>query len=95
MDLFIFLKLYIFVSVALAITSYVMLFRPTIRLVEEIIEEDCPYGGLFGLIMWNIFSTLVAPYTLFILLQNNNEKFIEQLAVAFANKLIDKEEDEE
>lgn len=89
MDFLTGLQLYGIVAAGLAGTSYITLFRPSIELLEEIIEDKSPYSGVFGFCVWNLLSFLAAPVVVFILLQNDNENFIEHLAVALANKIID------
>ena len=88
------LGLYSVIAMSLAVTSYVTLFRPSIELLEEIIEDKSSYGGMFGFVLWIVGAAIAAPMTAFILLKNDNDSFIEQLAVSLANKILDKEEDE-
>lgn len=88
------LGLYIVIAISLAGTSYMTLFRPSIELLEEIIEDKSPYKGMFGFILWNVCAALIAPWTLYILLKNDNDAFIEALAVALADKILDKEDKE-
>ena len=94
MDLLMGLGLYIVTALSLAGTSYVTLFLPSMELLEEIIEDESPYGGVLGFIIWNICAAVAAPWTLYILIQNDNDGFIESLAVALANKILDEEDEE-
>ena len=93
MDLWSVLQVYIVVAAALAGTSYWNLYRPAIQLLEEIVDQDVPrYSGWMGTIMWFLISFTVAPITAVLLLSNDNEEFIEKLAVSLADGI---EEDEE
>lgn len=89
------LGLYIIIAISLAATSYMMLFRPSIELLEEIIEDKSQYSGITGLIIWYIGATIAAPFVAYVLLKNDNDGFIEALAVALADKILDKEDKEE
>jgi K+ transporter len=80
------------IALALAGTSYLMVFRPSIELFEEIIDkENTVFSGLTGFLIWTIIATLIAPYVVFVLLQNNNKDFIENFAIG----LLTKEDDDE
>lgn len=85
--------LYLTIALSLGLTSYINLFRPSISYAEEILDEELPYNGLFGLIIWVALATLFAPFTALLLLANNNTGIIKDLAVKFAKKHL--EEDEE
>jgi len=86
------LQVYAVVSAALAGTSYLTIFRPSIELLEEIVEDKTLYSGWLGFIMWNILASIVSPWTAYILLKNNNEEFIEQFAVRLAERIIEEDE---
>ena len=88
MDFLTGLQMYLVVAIALAGTSYWTLYKPAIQLLEEIVQEKTVYSGWLGFTIWNICATAVAPWTAFILLKNNNEEFIEQFAVALADKMM-------
>ena len=85
--------LYLTIAFSLGITSYINLFRPSVSYAEEILDAELPYNGLFGLIVWVALATLFAPFTAILLLSNNNQGIIKDLAVKFAEKHL--EEDEE
>jgi hypothetical protein len=93
MDYLIVLQIYGVVSAALAGTSYITLYKPAIQLLEEIVESDTPYGGWLGFIIWNLAAIIAAPWTAYVLLQNNNEEFIERFAVVLAERIIAEEEE--
>lgn len=88
------LQLYGVIALALAGTSYVQMYRPAIALLEEIVERKTYYSSWLGGFMWVAASTLLTPWTLYILLKNNNEEFIEEFAVTLADKLAEEEEEE-
>jgi len=92
MDYLIMLQIYGVISVALAGTSYITLYRPAIKLLEEIVEGDTPYGGWLGFTIWNLAAIIAAPWTTYILLQNNNEEFIERFAVVLAERIMKEDE---
>jgi hypothetical protein len=69
------------------------MYRPAIKLLEEIIEDDTTYSGVLGFILWMLFSTIAAPWNLYLILQNNNEQFIEDFAVTLANRILESEDE--
>lgn len=89
------IQLYVIISLALAGTSYLTIYRPSIELYEEIIEEqNTVYSGWIGFTTWILAAVVIAPYTAYILLQNDNQDFIEELAISLAD-ISEEEEDEE
>ena len=92
MDLYSLALIYLIISASLSLTSYFMLYRPSIKLLEEILEtKKSALSGLTGFIVWNIIAAIGAPFTLVYLLRNNNKKTVENLAVSLANQIIDEE----
>ena len=90
MDLWVILKIYTIIATSLSLTSYFMLYKPAIELVEEIVDKKTVYSGIKGLLLWNILTFPLIPYTGYILLDNDNEDFIESFAVSLAEKLKEK-----
>lgn len=82
---------YLIVAISLAITGYIVLYRPSILLLEEILEKPTPYGGLMGIILFLIIGFICAPVLLIILLKNDNDKFIYDLATRFYEAETDEE----
>jgi len=96
MDVWSGVQIYLVISAALAGTSYINLYRPAIQLLEEILDDKAPiYSNWVGMSMWLIMSFIVAPFTAVLLLSNDNEEFIEKLAVSLADKVIKNKEDGE
>lgn len=85
--------IYLAIAASLSLTSYLTIFRPSINLLEEILEQKTLFSGITGFLLWNIFATIVAPWTLLILLSNRNTETSERFAVSLANAML--EEDEE
>lgn len=82
MDFWTAAKIYAIVSLALAGTSYYTLYKPSIELAEEIVGRDLPFhSGWLGTILWFLMSGLMSPWTIFVLLSNDNNKFIESFAL--------------
>jgi len=95
MDVWTVAQWYGIISLALAGTSYLTLYIPGIELAEEILDERLPLQrGWIGTSLWFILSTLISPWTAIVLLSNNNEDFIEKFAVALADNIIKKEDNE-
>lgn len=93
MDFWVGLQIYGIIAGALAGTSYINLFRPTMKLLKEILEDEIPpHDSWFGHLIWLIVSFILAPVTAFILLSNNNDLFIEKLAIALSEGLIEEDE---
>lgn len=93
MDFWSVLQVYVVIAIALAGTSYWNLYRPAIELLEEIVDKDVRrYSGWFGTIMWLTISFTVAPVTAILLLSNDNNEFIENLAVSLANGITEEDE---
>ncbi|HSG30871.1 MAG TPA: hypothetical protein VLB82_04930 [Thermodesulfobacteriota bacterium] len=70
-----------------------MLYRPSIKLLEEILEtEETSYSGFTGFLIWNILATIGAPFTLLVLLKNDNQRLVESMALSLADKAIDDDE---
>ncbi len=78
-------------ALATAITSYLLLFRPAIKLLEEIVGEKTIYSGFFTSTIYIILTTLLAPGAILLLLLNNNDLIIEDMAVRLAEKYTDDE----
>lgn len=93
MDFLTGLVIYLVVAVSLSLTSYLTIFRPSIDLLEEILEQKTVYSGVLGFLIWNICATVVSPWTLLILLSNRNTETSEKFAVSLAEALIDEEEE--
>jgi hypothetical protein len=89
-----FLEIYILVAIALGTTSYFMLYKPAIELVEEILETKTVYSSGILKITWLLAATIITPLTAWFLLKNNNQDFIEGFAVALANKIIEEDGEE-
>lgn len=93
MDFLIYVKLYGIIAVSIAWTSYLTIFRPSISLLEEILEEENRvYKGITGFIIWTLLATIGAPFMAIILLTNNNENSIEKFAVTLANRTMKHDE---
>ena len=71
------------------------IFVPSIKLLEEIVDEKTFYSGIKGFLLWNIMATFAAPWTLIILLSNNNKKRSETFAITLADTLLEDDEDDE
>jgi len=96
MDFWSGLQIYLVVAAALAGTSYINLFRPAMQLLEEIMGRKMPWHrGWLGTSVWLISAFIFAPAVIFLLLNNDNDDFIEKFAVALANRIIKREEEEE
>lgn len=96
MDFWVVMKVYGIISVALAGTSYFTLYRPSIELTEEILDENLPsHRGWVGVSLWLTFAMILSPLTLYVLLSNDNEDFIEDFAVRLSEHLMDEDEEEE
>jgi len=81
------------ISLSLAWTSYITIFRPSIELLKEIIEEEkTVYSGFVGFILWTIFAAILAPFTAYVLLKNRNEEFIQEFAVSLADRHMEDDE---
>jgi hypothetical protein len=81
-------QIYGIVSLALAGTSYVTLYRPAIYLTEEIVEENLAhYRGWLGTLAWFSIATPLSPLVAIILLKNNNNSFIEKFAIKLADRV--------
>ena len=91
MNSWIMLQIYAIIALSLGWTSYLNIFRPAISLLEEITEEKSNYGGIFGFILWTFFASLGAPITLIVLLNNDNEQFIQLLAAKLAEEKLEDE----
>jgi len=95
MDFWAWLQVYLIISIALAGTSYINLYRPAINLLEEILDEkNTFYSSIWGMLLWLILSFIAAPATLVLLTVNNNDSFIERFAVSIADRVINKEDNE-
>jgi len=95
MDFITGLQIYGLIAFSAGITSYLMIYRPAIRLLEEIIEDSTMYSKWYGSLLWVAFSTVAFPWIVILLLKNNNKGYIEHFAVTLAQKIIEREEDEE
>ena len=83
---------YLITSLSLSLTSYFMLFRPSVNLLQEILNtEDTAYNGVQGFLIWNMLATVFSPVALISLLKNNNTKIIETIATGLADREIDEE----
>lgn len=91
MDFWSALQIYLVVAAALAGTSYWNIYKPAISLLEEILEVEKPLGPAYA-ILWGVLSFIMAPLTAVILLSNNNNQFIERLAVTIANSILEEDE---
>ena len=69
-----------------------MLYQPSIELLEEILDEKTVYSGLTGFIIWNSIAVILAPGIMFLLLKNDNEKWIQEFALKLADKRLDDDE---
>ena len=90
MDIQAVLSIYSIIAISAGITSYIRLYWPAISLTEEVLEYKTPYKGVLGSLLWIIYSTIIAPWTLFILFATDNQNFITSLA----SSLIEKHTDE-
>ncbi len=87
MNLWTGLTLYAVTALSLAWTSYVMIFRPSIHLFEEITEQtNSIYSGKSGFIIWTIFAFITAPWVAWTLLKNDNRNYIEDFAISLAEQ---------
>jgi hypothetical protein len=75
------------VAISLAWTSYITIFRPSVDLYIEIIEEDKPlYRGITGFLLWTMLAIPMAPWIAYILLTADNEEAIRNFASTLAEK---------
>jgi hypothetical protein len=58
-------------------------------LLEQIIDKRTIYNGISGFLIWNSLAIIIAPWILLVLLSNNNQDFIENMAVSIAESMID------
>ena len=83
-----FVEIYGLVSLAIAGTSYFTLYRPSIELTEEIVDQDLKrYKGWIGTTVWVSLVTILSPLMIIILLKNNNNSFIEKFALKLADRV--------
>jgi hypothetical protein len=68
-----------------------MIYRPTVELLEEILERDTFYGGILGFLSWHIIAITLAPYVAVVLLKNDNDDTIQGLAGSLAEKILEEE----
>jgi hypothetical protein len=88
-------QIYGVIAVSISLTGYLRIYKPSISLLEEIIEENSTiYSGFSGFLIWNSFATVLAPLVGFMLLQNDNEEAIQKFAVGLANRILEEEDDE-
>ena len=80
-------------AVSLALTSYLILFRPAIVYTEEILAEKSIYNGILGTITWLGLASVLAPATILMLLYNDNESVIKSLAVNMAEYQLEGDEE--
>ena len=84
------IQIYLLVALAIAGTSYFLLYRPSISLFKELADkEKTIYGGLTGFVIWMMVATVFAPWAGLLLLKNNNEGIIEQFALNLVHREID------
>ena len=88
-----FIQIYILIAVAIAGTSYFTLYKPSIELLEEIVERKTTYSGFILGVTWCLGAVIAAPLIATFLLKNDNEKFVEQFAVTLANRIIEDEDE--
>ena len=83
------LEIYALTAVALSITSWVQLYIPSTKLLEEIMEEDVYHSNIFMHGLWLVGSALLTPITLYLLVGRgfNNDIFIENFAIDTSEKL--------
>lgn len=86
MDLWTVLGLYGVIALSIAWTGYFRLYRPSIELLEEILEQKTVYSGATGFMIWTTFATILAPGLAMLLLANDNDKFIRGFAVNLAER---------
>ena len=80
------------VSIAVSGTSYFTLYRPAIDLAEEIIDKDLPsHRGVLGTGIWLVLAALMCPFTVWLLIRNDNLDFIERYALVISERYIDDE----
>lgn len=91
MDFWTVLQIYLVVSVALAGTSYWNIYKPATKLLGEILEIENPLGPGYGM-LFSVIAFVMAPITAVMLLSNNNNSFIEKLAVTLAESILEEEE---
>jgi len=95
MDFWMGLQIYLIVAVALAGTSYITIYRPSMELLEEILEQKVPrFSGWLGTTLWLLIAFVAAPWTAIVLISNDNNEFIENLAVKLATDIIEEEDKE-
>lgn len=82
---------YIIFAIATAMTGYIMIYKPAVDLLEEIVEEETVYGGVIGFLIYTIIATVLAPGICFLLLKNRNTEIIEGYAVSLAENILDDE----
>ena len=89
MSIWTIVQIYLLVILAIGCTSYVTLYRPAIQLLHEILEQKTFYSGWISSILWIILASIGAPFILIALISNDNDKFINALAVTLADKYIE------
>lgn len=94
MELLKWIMYYLATSASLALTSYFVLYRPAIKLLEEILQERSEnYRGIRGFILWQLVATVFSPYVLLLLVKNDNDTIIQQAAVTLADHILEEEEE--
>jgi len=95
MDLPTGLLIYTTLALGLSLTTYLTIYRSAIKLLEEILDtEDTVYSGLSGFMLWIVFAAIMAPWTLTLMLKNNNTETSEEMAATLAQKILDIDDEE-
>lgn len=95
MDFIIGLQIYGLIAVSAGLTSWLTIYRPAVKLLEEILEDSTVYSTWFGTILWILFSTVAFPWIVLLLLKNNNKSIIEEFAGTLAVKILEQEDEDE
>lgn len=85
------LLMYLIIALSTGITSYIRLYRPAVRLVDEILEYKTIYGGILGSLLWVGIGTLIAPWILLVLFGTDNQSFISNFAAGLIEKQLEDE----
>lgn len=79
-------------AVSLAWTSYIMIYRPAVDLLEEIVDKKTVYSGITGFLLWTIMASIMSPWVVYALLSNNNKSFVHEFALNLADRMTDNDE---
>lgn len=86
--------IYSLVALGVSWTTYITIFRPTVAIVNEVLEyKPRSLNGFIGFILWTALAFILAPFTTVLILVNDNNFCIQTLAADLIEKLGDDEEE--